>query len=486
MILPLVTCFIATLVVFWIFFIPIFKDAENEVIFGLTSLGNNDLPLYAQLSQQNLVNGFQGTNLISPIVGSISAGDYLSNFTYIGTIGIISYFTSWLGFNVVQATSLTLMFGVAFLYMSLVYLGKVLNFSRWTAYGAALIAILIPISLYSFAMGFIGSVFGIAAFVIMTGMSIQYSNQSVSKLEFLAGFSTATTIAVFTYSQIAVPLLLGLLFVHVILKLFKKTDPPFFDILSLYTVSFIVTTILSITAIPNLITLTKWLSGEDYGWKLQPIDPISAFVSIDAISEPHSKYFFYGWVPIIIFTFFIACLRFFNTRESHVALLLVSLFAAPGIIAIKYGWDGYQTWKMMTYVAPLVVVFLISVLRIRQTLIFVLAVFLLLVPQQLWLSVKAGTAPQITSREMFEITDKINSLTFNSINIDAGDFWDSMTLGALINSKKIYMNAKTYAPIRLNANTCTLMNSENPSYFSSRVVFKNKKYALIGYPGECK
>jgi len=482
---PISDGFIATIVVIWLFLIPIMRDAENGLIFGITSLGNNDLPLYSQLSQHNLINGFFGSNQISPIVGTITPGNYLANFTYIGTVGIIDHFSSFFAINVVQATSLTLMFGITFLFSALVYLCKSLNMNKSKALVASVIAVFIPISLYSIAMGFIGSVFGTSAFVISVGMTIQFASKSISKFEFFIGLTVATTIAVFTYSQIALPILLSLFLIHSILIKFTKSKTTVFEIGSLYFYSFVLTLLLSIAALPNLITLSTWLSGKEFGWKLDPIDPISAFLWVDSISKPFSQYIFFGWIPIVLVIFSLSAYRFYKKDSLHVALLISSLLTVPALISLRYGWNGYQTWKMMTYIAPLVLVFAIVLFKTRQALIITFAIFLLFAPQQLWSDLRSDRAPQYTSREMFEVSDYANELTLNAINIDAGDFWPSMTIAALVKSKQIHINSKTYAAVETDRKTCTLVNNENPLYSSKNVIYRNEKYAIVNFPKEC-
>lgn len=477
--------FVATILTMWLFIIPIIKDAENELVFGITSLGNNDLPLYSQLSHYNLINGFNGTNQISPIVGSITPGNYLANFTYIGTVGIIDHFSTFFAFNVVQATSLTLMFGVTFLFSSLVYICKTLRMSTTMAWAASLISVFVPISLYSVAMGFIGSVFGISAFVIMAGMTIQFASKSISKIEFIVGLSVASVIAVFTYSQSALPILIGLFLIHCVLIKTTKSQERLFETALIYFYSFSLTLLLSIAAIPNLITLSTWLSGKEFGWKLNPIDPVSAFLYVDSISKPFSPYIFFAWIPIVLVIFALSVYRFHMKDSRHVALLISSLLIMPAIASLIYGWNGYQTWKMMTFIAPLVLVFALNLFKVRQVMILTFAIFLFFVPLQLWSDLRDERVPQYTSKEMFDVSDYVNRLSLKSININAGDFWPSMTVAALIDSKQIHINSKTYAPVKVNSETCTLVNKENPLYFSTKVIYRNEKYAVINLPNQC-
>jgi hypothetical protein len=334
-------------------------------------------------------------------------------------------------------------------------------------------------------MGFIGSVFGISAFVIMAGMTIQFASKSISKFEFIVGLSAASTIAVFTYSQIAFPILISLFLIHSVLIKSTKSKITLFEIGTLYFYSFIITLLLSIAALPNVITLSTWLSGKEFGWKLNPIDPVSAFLSVDSISKPFSKYIFFVWIPIVLVIFALSAYRFYMKESRHIALLISSLLIVPAIISLKYGWNGYQTWKMMTYIAPLVVVFAINLFRVRQAMILTIATFLLFAPQQLWSDVRNERAPQYTSKDMFDVSDYVNGLSLNSININAGDFWPSMTVAALLNSKQIHINSKTYAPVEVNLETCTLVNRENPLYFSTYVNYRNENFAIINLPTEC-
>ena len=269
--------FLISTLVTWIFLIPILEDSRREVLFGITSLGNNDLPLYAQLSMHNLNYGFRGEGQISPISGTIEAGEYLSNYTYIGTIAVIDFLSAFFSFNVIQATSLTLMISVGFLFMSLRHLGNILNLNSTLSNLLASIGILLPVSLYSISMGFIGALFGIASFAVMISGSLSFAKKQISEQEFILIMTLGLSIGIYTYAQISIPILVALSFIHKINNILEEKKGRKYQLVKCYGMAGFLGTLLSFSAIPNLITLTKVLSGEGFGWKLQFFDPIDVF-----------------------------------------------------------------------------------------------------------------------------------------------------------------------------------------------------------------
>jgi hypothetical protein len=474
-----------TAVVVWIFLIPIFSDSRKGVLLGITSLGNNDLPLYSQLSMHNLIYGFHGQGQISPIVGTLTAGEYLSNFTYIGTIAAIDHFGTLFNLNVIQATSLTLMFSVGFVFMSLRHLGHSLGLNSKIYNPLAVIGLLLPVSLYSISMGFIGALFGIAAFVIMTSCSLSLAKNHMSRDEFVLTMAMGLSIAIFTYSQIALPILIALLFIHLLRNYILKVSNLKVKLLINYGAAGTIGALLSLNALPNLITLTKWLSGDGFGWKLQLFDPISIFLSTAHISFSQSKTYLLLWIPIFVYVLhsFLVLLR--EKSDPHETLLLSALLVSPVLFISNYGSSGYQVWKYITYISPVFVILLLSQLKKNVLIIYLYACFTFLLPVILWQPILGLTAPQTTSKGMYDIANYVNSKPIKSININVGEYWPSMLVGSLLERKEVALNDTTYAPVKIIPDTCTVVDNKNEFYNSKFTVYANSEYAVVNFPTKC-
>jgi len=482
----LITSLLSLIVVLWLFLIPILEDAKRNIIFGLTSLGNNDLPLSAQLSMHNLLYGYHGDSLISPIVGTISAGNYLSKFTYIGTISSTDFFAKLFGYNVIQATSLVLIFSTGFVFIALKNLGISLGLRGKKAYLVGIVGVFLPTSLYSTSMGFIGAEFGTAALIILITGSLDYSASRVSRIEFIFTSVLGLAVILFTYSQIALPAFIGLLFIQLISTFFRSGERSFLTVIRSYVLVVFISILLCFNALPNMITLTKWLTGKQFGWKLQLFDPLSTFISVSELSIPHSRYLLLLWIPILIAILVLVRRITCAGKRYHESLIVLSFLIAPGIFAIRYGWDGYQTWKLITYILPAACVIIFSLFRRHEFLLTIVSFYLVFQPLILWSSVLNHSAPQVTNRELFEVSQYINGQHIDSVNVKVGDFWYSMLVGSLLTQNKVAMNSLTYAPVSEISSTCTIVDRNSPLYSSNLVDFKNSLYAVVKSPSACK
>ena len=214
-------------------------------------------------------------------------------------------------------------------------------------------------------------------------------------------------------------------------------------------------------------------------------DPISVFVSVSNISAIHDNYWLLLWVPFFAFVLVLTFSHMRVKNRIHESLLLMSLMLVPFIFAIKYGWDGYQTWKLITYIVPICVLIIFTLLSKNKTLIYFSLCFLLLQPVVLWRPIAAHTTQQITTQEAFEVSKIVNAKAITSINVNAGDFWQSMLVSSLLTTRHIALNAITYAPVSSISDTCTIVDKKNKLYNSELVSYKNSLYAIVNLPHFC-
>ena len=169
-------------------------------------------------------------------------------------------------------------------------------------------------------------------------------------------------------------------------------------------------------------------------------------------------------------------------------------------LAILFGVSSYKAWKVLFSFAPFilsgfVLQWLIFMPKRKQKIFWrylPLGMVLLIIPmvRQYIPIVQNHTlySQRTTSKDLYDLNSNSFISNVNSINVKLNPFFESMYASSIIQVPNIYINVASYAPIRIESNTCTLVRNDalNVKSELGYVHRLNSTYSIINSPSVCQ
>lgn len=467
----------------FIYLPPLLKTGLNGSIFGLSTIGNNDVAFYSLTSSEFLKTGFVDSgNLLNQ---NLNAAAFLqhqaANLIIAGTSKIFLLET-WQTINAIMIFCISIaILGIAYLSMVFVPLAR-----KKINYLVGFIVVSSPAITYIIGHVFLGQIMSIPiaaltlAIFIQLALSISHDNQLKSKsLVYLFALST------FVYPVFLLPVFFGSLSLYLLVKLVKHRKDFFVNCnreLFYIAIGFIV----SLPYLPTAVHLLFLLNGIEAGWPIVSLTPASLIVSGKLIGAPLSNFFVLSlWIVAFCILCFILFRKSSNLKTEEILIRAILLFGLSSLYifiveARGGGYSYYQNWKLLFFFFPILYTLflaeLLSLARFKILVVPPLIIFSMISPAVQWLpTINNGVG--VLTRDMSQLHYSKELEQYSALNVGLRPYFDSMVVADVIRNKNIYISAKTTMPTVQNPKACTLVDLRDGQYPEVEII--NNTYGVI-------
>ena len=239
--------------------------------------------------------------------------------------------------------------------------------------------------------------------------------------------------------------------------------------------------------------LTKLSATGVAGWKSNFVSPSLLFgLSPNQFGGPYSSgtRFFDSMILCALTVIMIQKFRE-NRRTLLFSTSLVFCFAIIGIASIRWGIDGYQTWKLVTSLSPFLFIFIILILAFGRPISRAqIAIFVALFTAgatfswsaSIW---KDGQPSGYINKDLSQILNLKKTKSQTGLNISLAPFFETMA-ASVISGAPTHMSSPSYYFYQGQENLfrCTLTTEAQLPQLKNHgpVVAQRGTYVLVGTP----
>jgi hypothetical protein len=479
----------ALIAAFWNIVPGIFLLAKNGVMFGMTSIFNNDISGYAGMATEVLDNGFTNSNHYF----DFNINQFASTYIYQTPNSLIQFFSTATHLQPWQVMMPVLTFTVAYFSISVNRLVRSI-FPTLNHIYVSIVSFIIPVFPifgYITTNYFLGQI--LASAITLQVISVNIVLWKKNKIDLRMGFEVTglLILSVYAYPHLLVPIFLlafGLNLGRLIVT--KKSVKQL-------AIKMICSVLLAITAsLPYLeacYELIKTQSKISAGWPLPFFNPVSLFIYPSFLDLEMSK-----WINLTLWAIFISiCVylipkptspkEIFERKISFVLIVTTILVWVMAISIRGRELSEYSSWKLFTYLLPIVLCVLIPLILMNLKFVRNIAYLLL----GLSISFPLSTWQPYFKNQLFTSSSFVNAVEderlkeLKHLNIDLGYYFESMNAALIIRGPQIYLPGPTYYNKSFNKDACTLVWNTNQSH--GPVIPLNESYGLgLGENSICK
>jgi hypothetical protein len=479
----------------WVLVPPLLSLRRQGLNFGLATIGNNDLPYYVLMAENTAVAGFRNSNHVANYDAGAATRDYM----YIGATALINFVSAATGLAVWQAAFATMGVAVCLLAVALWALGKaVWPEARYAVAGAVIVACLAGLSSYIQGHFFLGEVMGLAsvatALAGATMLALKPGSQGFVLL--VAGGA----LGIYCYPVLGLPVLLMLPFWAVLAAALggARGRRTLAKLAARSAAGVLVALVLSALSLHNALNVFKGQSSGTAGWSLPVLSSATALVWPMGIGYSTSlQNLVASWV--IVLAVAMAALMAAWRQGWSVSVRLTSvLLAASSLVVlgvvVTYGQNWYQTWKMESFLLPLVIVvtlpalsaFVIGTVRPGRVVLSASVGAVALGPFISWnLALQQPTPAVITSSQLAALATSPSLSNVSSLNIRLPSYFETMSAGAIITKSAVVFTGNSYFPALTALHTCTLTKRAMLSPEETNFTDVGGGYVLLNRPSRC-
>jgi hypothetical protein len=463
--------------------------AKNGVIFGMTSIFNNDISSYAGMATETLENGFINNHKYFDYDANLFASIYI----YQTPNSIIQFFSSITRLDPWQVMMPVLLFVVAYFSISVNRLVRCIfpQMSNFQYNFVSFIIPIIPIYGYISANYFIGQI--IATAVILQIISVNIQLWKSKEINFQIGFEfTALLIlSIYAYPMLLVPIYFLTLGCNLATFVFQKVSLKNTMVRVLFSI--FLALMASVPYLSSCYELIKTQSNISAGWPLPPFNPISllAYPGLLHVAIPNIATIAL-WILFVIGIVYLLRIDerpriFYEKKIANIITATAILLWAFVLIFRGRPITEYSSWKLFTYLLPIILCIVIPRIilnkKFGRNITYLLLGLSLTFPINTWqpylknqLFTSASFVNAVQSKQVAEL---------KSLNIDLGHFFESMNAGVIIRGPQIHFPGPTYYNKSFNPKACTLVWNTNKNH--GLVIPINESYGLgLGENKECK
>jgi hypothetical protein len=241
----------------------------------------------------------------------------------------------------------------------------------------------------------------------------------------------------------------------------------------------------------NYLHFSKFLfesmtGGGTAGWPLPALNPAQIIFWPQLLGWPTPK-----TMNLLLWVIFFSAITIIVLRlkaELFQKFLVIS-FCLGGSVAIIFyvvvrsqNFDAYTSWKLISYLLPLVSILFLSYIGIfsKNGIVYLLILFgvtsmspALMWSQAQWKSLTLGVS---LNSDMAELASSKLIIPLKTLNLDVDPMFETMALSAMIPNARIFPNASSYFPVGNDPNSCTLVRSDSRKFpYMIRI---NNSYSL--------
>lgn len=452
---------------------------------NMTSIGNNDIANYALTAREYLQTGF--TN--SERYPDVDFNSYSRDLQHL-TVHLLISFTSFISnLAVWKIMNSVMIFTIALNTLVLIKLFRII--SKNTKFVLSIttvsIALLNPLNSYVIHHYFLSQSLSLFILVLIIIKSYEiYTKNSLNLIDRIE-ITSLVILSIFSYPSILLPAIFGVLVINLINeKILKKQSlntifKKYRDVFIFGVLGFVI----SLAYIPRALNILFLHATIKSGWNLPAPNVIgilfSPFYISNGINEIISKLLWLGVLALVIGVIII------NFKSSKVDKYFLLLFSSINIVYIAQvlirgeGFGHYQNWKFLSYIFPLIIIFVIAELsKLNIKLSFLLIPFLiagLLAPWSLWKDGNKFGTSSIVSKDLVDLQIIKSKYSIDSLNAMIDPFYQTMAVGLVTDINRIYFSSPTYYPLNSNDDSCSLVKNSDDRY--SNKVRINESFSLI-------
>jgi hypothetical protein len=452
---------------------------------NMTSIGNNDIANYALAAKEYLNSGFTNSGRYP----DVDFNSYSRDLQHL-TVHLLTSFTSFVSnLPVWKIMNSVMIFTVALNAIVLVKLFKSISNKKniWLPILAVSIALLNPLNSYVIHHYFLSQ--SLSLFILVLIIVKGYEIYNKSKLNFIdrVEITSITVLSIFSYPSILIPAILGVFVINIINEKFLKRE-GFKQIAQKYLAVIVfgfVGFVLSLAYLPRALNILFLHATITSGWELPAPNAIGIFFSpfyiSNSVSESISKLIWFGLIIVIIMI--ISVNININIVNKFYLFLMSSIIFAfiIQVIVRGEGFGHYQNWKLLSYILPVIIIFISAeILKFTNKATLLLVPFLLAglyAPTSLWKNGNEFGASSIISNDLIELISIKEKYGLESLNVMVGPFYQTMAVGLVTDINKIYFSSPTYYPISSDDDSCSLITNSN-FQFPNRIQI-NESFSLI-------
>jgi hypothetical protein len=452
---------------------------------NMTSIFNNDIANYALAAKEYLNSGF----INSGRYPDYDFNTYARDLQHL-TVHLLISFTSFVSnLPVWKIMNSVMIFTVALNAIVLIKLFKSISNKKSLLFPilAVSIALLNPLNSYVIHNYFLSQSFSLfcLTLIIIKGYEIYSKSQlnSTDRIE----ITSIVILSIFSYPSILIPAIFGILFINLISEKFLKKE-RFKPIAQKYRTVMIfgfLGFVLSLAYLPRALNILFLHATIESGWELPAPSVIGIFFSpfyiSNSISDSTSKLIWLGLLIVVILFIYV---NINSKKVNKYYLFLISSIIITFILQViirGQGFGYYQNWKLLSYILPIVITFVVAeILKISNKTIVLLVPFLLAglyAPKSLWKNGNEFGSSSVISNDLVGLNLIKEKYDINSLNVMVGPYYQTMAVGLVTEIDKIYFSSRTYYPINSDNDSCSLV--ENSDVRFSNKVKINESYSMI-------
>lgn len=479
----------------WVLVPPLLALQRQGLTFGLATIGNNDLPIYALIAENTADAGFRNSNHLA----NQNLGAFSRDVSYVGASALINFVSAATGLPAWQATFATMGVAVCLLAVAFWALGKaVWPKARYAVAGAVIVACLAGLPSYIYANFFLGGVLGLASVATSLAGATLLSRKPGSQ-----GFvllAAGGSLGIYCYPVFGLPALLLLPFWAVLAAALggARGRRKVAKLAARSVAAVLVAVLLSAVSLQNALNIFKGQSTGTAGWPLPALSSPTVLMWPMGIGHHTSlQNVVASWVIVLAVAVVALVAAWRRALRVSVRLAIVLLSASSLVVlgaVVIYGPDRYQTWKMEAFLLPFVVMatlpalsaWAVGTVRPGPALTAAAVGAVALGPFMTWApTLQQPTAASITTSGLAALAESPSLSNVSSLNIRLPSYFETMSAGAIITKSAVVLTGNSYSPALTALDTCTLTKREMLSPHETNFIDLGGGYVLLNRPSTC-
>jgi len=472
--------------------VPIFPvlllAARSGLVYPFSSSMNNDIASYAGTAEAFGETGWVNTQTIS----SFNLNEFAQISSPFGTTSLLAFFSKVLSLKSFETTTATMAIAIVINLLCGAQLYRSMHRDRFTNFlvPTLVIAFFCPIMTYVIANYFLGQIFSLGICLLFLSAVIELSRNTKTKQIYRIQIILSVSNGIYLYPVFTIPFFLFVLLTISVYQIYKKE----FDIKTILQpyLGMLLGVIISVTYLLTAIKILNSQANATAGWKLPSLNMIAILLFPELIGLEFSSL---AVLTTWIFFFTLLTLLFFRLKhQNNLVIGYLSFVALPiflctaFMIYSKNGIADYKIWKLITFLLPIMLLYLVplvaSYAKYGFVLVTIIATLAASSPMTTWAINAKSDA--IMTKDMENLQHLKELKPYRELNIKLGNYFESMAMASMLNDKILFINNYTYWPRTYKNEACTIMRYDQ---VTNEKILKilNQTYVLVTVPNiECK
>ncbi len=464
--------------------------------FGMATGSNNDIANYTLTANNVDASGYANSNHLT----NVDQGAFDRDYAYTGIFALQVGMAAISGLSLWQVSMPVLSVAIVFMALSLASLASTI----WPgkpriAVLAGIFGALIPLSSYVATNYFLGGTVGTGCAVLCLAATAHLAKGDKHRTGAVIALAAGVAAGMYTYPILLAPVVIGLPFWAVIVRLLSKSSmsPPWKSLTAGVVISLASGLLLVLPSLGTVGVLLKQQSDNTaVGWGLPVMSALDVFVRWPTAETPiHSigLMVIASWCGAALVVVIGLLCAWPRGARSSVRLSVVLLVAVASVVvafAAVRGPTTYSSWKMLSYLAPIgaaVALPAIAYIRVRAVPVGVYAAVGLvsvaaLSPFSTWQT--QGPRFNFLTAATVDLAYSKPLAKLESVNIKTDSYFQNMAIAGLIPTDVAVISGVSYWQPEADLGTCTLVPTEAAAGIEHAPL--NQEWALIPYPSQCR